>query len=49
MKRKCIPKHAGIRAGFTGLIPNPYGQPNNPDVPNSTFISGLLIQHQNYQ
>jgi hypothetical protein len=26
------------RSGFPTLTPNPYGQPNNPDVPNGTFI-----------
>lgn len=26
------------RSGFPSLAPNPYGQPNNPDVPNGTFI-----------
>ena len=26
------------RSGFPALAPNPYGQPNNPDVPNGTFI-----------
>ncbi|HTL08031.1 MAG TPA: SusD/RagB family nutrient-binding outer membrane lipoprotein [Chitinophagaceae bacterium] len=26
------------RSGFPVLTPNPYGQPNNPDVPNGTFI-----------
>ncbi len=26
------------RSGFPLLTPNPYGQPNNPDVPNGTFI-----------
>ncbi len=26
------------RSGFPALTPNPYGQPNNPDVPNGTFI-----------
>lgn len=26
------------RSGFPALPPNPYGQPNNPDVPNGTFI-----------
>ena len=26
------------RTGYPGLIPNPYGQPSNPDVPNGTFI-----------
>jgi len=25
------------RSGFPALTPNPYGQPNNPDVPNGTF------------
>ncbi|MBL7743744.1 MAG: SusD/RagB family nutrient-binding outer membrane lipoprotein [Chitinophagaceae bacterium] len=29
------------RSGFPALIPNPYGQPNNPDVPNGTFIRRL--------
>ena len=29
------------RSGFPGLTPNPYGQPNNPDVPNGTFIRRL--------
>lgn len=26
------------RTGYPALAPNPYGQPNNPDVPNGTFI-----------
>jgi hypothetical protein len=26
------------RSGYPSLPPNPYGQPNNPDVPNGTFI-----------
>jgi hypothetical protein len=26
------------RSGWPALPPNPYGQPNNPDVPNGTFI-----------
>jgi hypothetical protein len=26
------------RSGFPVLTPNPYNQPNNPDVPNGTFI-----------
>jgi hypothetical protein len=26
------------RSGYPSLAPNPYGQPSNPDVPNSTFI-----------
>ena len=26
------------RTGYPSLAPNPYGQPNNPDVPNGTFI-----------
>jgi hypothetical protein len=26
------------RSGFPALTPNPYNQPNNPDVPNGTFI-----------
>ena len=26
------------RTGYPALNPNPYGQPNNPDVPNGTFI-----------
>ena len=26
------------RSGYPTLTPNPYGQPNNPDVPNGTFI-----------
>lgn len=26
------------RSGYPTLAPNPYGQPNNPDVPNGTFI-----------
>ena len=30
-----------IRSGFPSLTPNPYGQPNNPDVPNGTFIRRL--------
>ena len=29
------------RTGFPALAPNPYGQPNNPDVPNGTFIRRL--------
>lgn len=29
------------RSGFPLLAPNPYGQPNNPDVPNGTFIRRL--------
>lgn len=29
------------RSGFPTLTPNPYGQPNNPDVPNGTFIRRL--------
>lgn len=29
------------RSGFPELTPNPYGQPNNPDVPNGTFIRRL--------
>jgi hypothetical protein len=29
------------RSGFPNLTPNPYGQPNNPDVPNGTFIRRL--------
>lgn len=29
------------RTGFPNLTPNPYGQPNNPDVPNGTFIRRL--------
>lgn len=29
------------RSGFPALKPNPYGQPNNPDVPNGTFIRRL--------
>ena len=29
------------RSGFPSLTPNPYGQPNNPDVPNGTFIRRL--------
>jgi Starch-binding associating with outer membrane len=29
------------RSGFPLLTPNPYGQPNNPDVPNGTFIRRL--------
>jgi hypothetical protein len=29
------------RSGFPALIPNPYGQPSNPDVPNGTFIRRL--------
>lgn len=29
------------RSGFPVLTPNPYGQPNNPDVPNNTFIRRL--------
>jgi hypothetical protein len=26
------------RTGWPALTANPYGQPNNPDVPNGTFI-----------
>ena len=26
------------RSGYPMLAPNPYGQPNNPDLPNGTFI-----------
>jgi len=29
------------RSGFPALMPNPYGQPSNPDVPNGTFIRRL--------
>jgi len=29
------------RSGYPELVPNPYGQPNNPDVPNGTFIRRL--------
>jgi hypothetical protein len=29
------------RSGFPVLAANPYGQPNNPDVPNGTFIRRL--------
>jgi hypothetical protein len=29
------------RSGFPSLTSNPYGQPNNPDVPNGTFIRRL--------
>jgi hypothetical protein len=29
------------RSGYPLLPPNPYGQPNNPDVPNGTFIRRL--------
>jgi len=29
------------RTGYPALTPNPYGQPNNPDVPNGTFIRRL--------
>ena len=29
------------RSGFPALTPNPYGQPNNPDVPAGTFIRRL--------
>jgi hypothetical protein len=29
------------RTGYPDLTPNPYGQPNNPDVPNGTFIRRL--------
>jgi hypothetical protein len=29
------------RSGYPLLTPNPYGQPNNPDVPNGTFIRRL--------
>ncbi len=29
------------RSGYPALTPNPYGQPNNPDVPDGTFIRRL--------
>lgn len=29
------------RSGYPNLAPNKYGQPNNPDVPNGTFIRRL--------
>ena len=29
------------RTGYPALAPNPYGQPNNPDVPNGTFIKRI--------
>lgn len=29
------------RSNYPALTPNPYGQPNNPDVPNGTFIRRL--------
>src|SRR5450756_218671 len=29
------------RSGYPALTPNPYGQPNNPDLPNGTFIRRL--------
>jgi hypothetical protein len=29
------------RSGYPALTPNPYGQPNNPDVPEGTFIRRL--------
>ena len=29
------------RSEYPALTPNPYGQPNNPDVPNGTFIRRL--------
>ena len=29
------------RSDYPALTPNPYGQPNNPDVPNGTFIRRL--------
>jgi hypothetical protein len=29
------------RSGYPALMPNPYGQPNNPDVPEGTFIRRL--------
>ena len=29
------------RTGYPALTSNPYGQPNNPDVPNGTFIRRL--------
>ena len=29
------------RSGYPLLTPNPYGQPNNPDVPNGTFMRRL--------
>ena len=29
------------RSGYPALAPNPYGQPNNPDVPEGTFIRRL--------
>ena len=30
------------RSGFPTLVPNPYGQPSNPDVPNGTFIRRIV-------
>lgn len=29
------------RSGYPALMPNPYGQPSNPDVPEGTFIRRL--------
>ncbi len=44
------------RTGYPALAPNPYGQPNNPDVPNGTFIrrigyptSELSVNNDNIQ
>ncbi|HSC40624.1 MAG TPA: SusD/RagB family nutrient-binding outer membrane lipoprotein, partial [Chitinophagaceae bacterium] len=44
------------RSGFPALTPNPYGQPNNPDVPNGTFMrrltyptSEISVNNVNYQ
>jgi len=44
------------RTGYPALPPNPYGQPNNPDVPNGTFIrrigyptSELSVNAENVQ
>jgi hypothetical protein len=44
------------RSGFPALTPNPYGQPNNPDVPNGTFIrrltyptSEIAVNNANYK
>ena len=44
------------RTGYPALTPNSYGQPNNPDVPNGTFIrrigyptSELSVNSENVQ
>jgi len=44
------------RSGFPALTPNPYGQPNNPDVPNGTFMrrltyptSEIAVNNTNYK